>query len=78
MAMSSGLGRGGFALALPPSIRPEGKVAVLGFLVLIRTFLGWSLAVEIDGGWPWQARPQKGVHGSMGREKTPLIEAKEG
>jgi uncharacterized membrane protein len=27
---------------------------VLGLLVLIRTFLSWSLEVEIDGRWPWQ------------------------
>jgi hypothetical protein len=31
--------------------------------VLIRTFLGWSLAVEIDGRWPWQVRPEKDVTG---------------
>jgi uncharacterized membrane protein len=30
------------------------SVAVLGLLVVIRTFLGWSLVVEIDGHWPWQ------------------------
>lgn len=27
---------------------------VLALLVVIRTFLSWSLAVEIDGHWPWQ------------------------
>lgn len=27
---------------------------VLGLLVLIRTFLSWSLEVEIEGRWPWQ------------------------
>ena len=32
------------------------NVAVLGLLVLIRTFLAWSLAVEIEGRWPWQPR----------------------
>ena len=32
------------------------SVAVLGLLVLIRTFLSWSVAVEIDGTWPWQTR----------------------
>src|SRR6516164_567408 len=32
------------------------NVAVLGLLVLIRTFLAWSLTVEIEGRWPWQAR----------------------
>ena len=31
------------------------SVAVLGVLVLIRTFLSWSLVVEMDGRWPWRA-----------------------
>jgi uncharacterized membrane protein len=30
------------------------SVIVLGILVLIRTFLSWSLVVEIEGRWPWQ------------------------
>jgi len=34
------------------------SVAVLGLLVLIRTFLSWSLVVEIEGRWPWQKKPQ--------------------
>jgi len=33
------------------------SVAILGLLVLIRTFLSWSLAVEIEGRWPWQGGP---------------------
>ena len=38
------------------------SVAVLGLLVVIRTFLGWSLVVEIEGHWPWQPRnPEPGV-----------------
>ena len=32
-------------------------VAVLGLLVLIRTFLSWALVVEIEGRWPWQPIP---------------------
>ena len=32
------------------------SVAVLGLLVAIRTFLGWSLVVEIEGHWPWQPK----------------------
>lgn len=40
-------------VALEPTLN---NVAVLGLLVLIRTFLSWSLAVEIEGRWPWQAR----------------------
>jgi uncharacterized membrane protein len=40
-------------IALDPTLE---NVAILGLLVLIRTFLSWSLTVEIDGRWPWQAR----------------------
>jgi uncharacterized membrane protein len=31
-------------------------IGVLGLLVVIRTFLSWSIVVEIEGRWPWQAR----------------------
>jgi uncharacterized membrane protein len=41
-------------VALEPTI---GNVVVLGLLVLVRTFLSWSLVVEIEGRWPWQQRP---------------------
>jgi uncharacterized membrane protein len=34
------------------------SVAVLGLLVLIRTFLSWALVVEIEGRWPWQSRSE--------------------
>jgi uncharacterized membrane protein len=30
------------------------SVAVLGIIVLIRTFLSFSLEVELTGRWPWQ------------------------
>jgi uncharacterized membrane protein len=30
------------------------RVATLGLLVLIRTFLSWSLVIEIEGNWPWK------------------------
>src|SRR5215203_1469743 len=30
------------------------NVAALGLLVLVRTFLGWAIIVEIEGRWPWQ------------------------
>jgi len=47
-------------VALEPTLN---NVAVLGLLVLIRTFLSWSLAVEIESRWPWQAQREqdKGV-----------------
>ena len=38
-------------VALEPTLN---SVAVLGLLVLIRTFLSWSLVVEIEHHWPWQ------------------------
>ena len=31
------------------------SIAILGLLVVVRTFLSWSLVVEIDKRWPWQA-----------------------
>ncbi|NJD30815.1 MAG: DUF1622 domain-containing protein [Gammaproteobacteria bacterium] len=40
-------------VALAPTV---GNVAALGLLVLVRTFLSWSLTVEIDGRWPWQKK----------------------
>jgi uncharacterized membrane protein len=33
------------------------SVAVLAMIVAIRTFLSWSLALELDGRWPWQRPP---------------------
>ena len=36
------------------AVQPSAEnVAVLGLIVLIRTFLSFSLEVEIDGRWPW-------------------------
>ena len=32
------------------------SVAVLAVLVVIRTFLSWSIDVEIEGRWPWQRK----------------------
>ncbi len=30
------------------------NITALGLLVLIRTFLNWSLTLEVEGYWPWQ------------------------
>jgi len=35
-------------------------VATLGLIVLVRTFLGWSLDVEIHGSWPWRRAESQG------------------
>lgn len=43
-------------VAFEPTIE---SATILGLLVLIRTFLSWSLVVEIEERWPWQApRPE--------------------
>ncbi len=42
---------------------------VLGLLVLIRTFLSWSLDVELEGVWPWRKR-ELGV-GECGQDAKP-------
>jgi len=36
------------------------NVAALGLLVIVRTFLSWSLVLEAEGRWPWQA-PRPGT-----------------
>ena len=38
-------------VALEPTLQ---NVMILGLLVLVRTFLSWSLVVEIEGAWPWR------------------------
>jgi len=38
-------------VALEPTII---NIAGLGLLVLVRTFLSWSLFVELEERWPWQ------------------------
>jgi uncharacterized membrane protein len=36
------------------------NVATLAALVLVRTFLGWTLTVEVEGRWPWQRMKEAG------------------
>lgn len=38
-------------VAVTPTLE---SVVVLAIIVLIRTFLSWSLELEISGRWPWQ------------------------
>jgi uncharacterized membrane protein len=35
------------------------NVSALGVLVVVRTFLSWSLVVELEGRWPWQLGPKR-------------------
>jgi uncharacterized membrane protein len=46
-------------VALEPTLV---NISVLALLVLVRTFLSWSLAVEIEGHWPWQSRAIEAPH----------------
>jgi len=50
-------------VALEPTLL---NVSVLGLLVLVRTFLSWTLAVEIEGHWPWQSRTVAPPHNPAG------------
>ena len=47
------------------------NVAVLGLIVLIRTFLSFSLEVEMDGVWPWR-------RWQLGRKKPAADEPESG
>jgi uncharacterized membrane protein len=42
------------------------SVTVLAIVVAIRTFLSWSLALELDGRWPWQ-------RGTAPTHRDPLV-----
>jgi uncharacterized membrane protein len=53
-------------VALEPNLE---NVAILGILVLVRTFLSWSLVVEIEGRWPWRAAEAE-TRGSGGGGET--------
>ena len=33
------------------------SLGLLAGLVLVRTFLSWTLSLEIEGRWPWQREP---------------------
>ena len=37
------------------------SVIVLAMIVAIRTFLSWSLALELEGRWPWQRAAERFV-----------------
>ena len=46
------------------AVTPDARsVAVLGGIVLIRTFLSFSLELEVTGYWPWEKnrQPRTGV-----------------
>jgi uncharacterized membrane protein len=36
------------------------NIELLGAIVLVRTFLGWTLTIEVEGRWPWQKDKEPG------------------
>jgi len=56
-------------IAVSPTL---DNVLVLGLIVLIRTFLSFSLAVEIDGVWPWRQALASGAETIMQATRTAL------
>jgi uncharacterized membrane protein len=50
------------------AVTPTGEsVLVLGGIVLIRTFLSFSLQLEMTGAWPWQQRSVAAADKTRGR-----------
>ena len=37
------------------------RVGLLGLVVIVRTFLSFSLKAEIDGEWPWQQKSRENL-----------------
>jgi uncharacterized membrane protein len=46
-------------------------VIVLGLIVLIRTFLSFTLAVELEGHWPWKSAEIRGVGARTSEPQPP-------
>jgi len=56
-------------VALEPTLQ---NILILGLLIVIRTFLSWSLILEIEGRWPWQPAKRQETAGSSLRPPTPF------
>ena len=56
------------------AVTPDARsVAVLGGIVLIRTFLSFSLQLEVTGYWPWQNARQRAGRRRGNRDGTPAV-----
>ena len=47
------------------------NIVTLAALVLVRTFLGWTLTVEIEGHWPWQNVKEAGPSATEADDAKP-------
>ncbi|MCP3100595.1 DUF1622 domain-containing protein [Myxococcus sp. K15C18031901] len=45
-------------------------VLVLGLIVIIRTFLSFTLTVELEGRWPWQSSREPSIHARSDDERS--------
>jgi uncharacterized membrane protein len=58
-------------VAVDPTFMSAG---VLAIIVAIRTFLSWSLGVELHGRWPWQRDlAEASVKAQAGRDRGPRV-----
>lgn len=46
------------------------NIALLAALVVVRTFLGWTLTLEVEGHWPWQGAKESGPAIGEGQTKN--------
>ena len=44
------------SITVPPTFQTVG---VLAFLIVVRTAVSWTLTLEIEGKWPWQAEKKE-------------------
>jgi len=56
-------------IAVSPTL---DNVLILGLIVLIRTFLSFSLEIEIEGVWPWRRALASGAGAVMQATRTAL------
>jgi uncharacterized membrane protein len=55
-------------VAVEPSFR---SVGVLALIVLVRTFLSFTLELEVTGRWPWQTLPASAPAAPQGPAEPP-------
>jgi uncharacterized membrane protein len=46
---------------------------ILGALVVVRTFLSWSVVVEMEGHWPWSSGKAATQSESLGEKDSPQL-----
>ena len=54
------------------------SVGVLGLIVVVRTFLSFSLEAELDGQWPWRKAGDRPLAKPSGSDATDRVKRAEG